>query len=143
MKAIGPNEKLPPWPDFRGYDKADLIARRSEARVGALVFVYDQNVRVYRRSHDFGGGCGAIERYHYVVTRIESETRVSWILDRYGEKIPKKNPGQMYGRDDVEDAIWRRIHAHKIGDCISRMDDPDLLRKIAALIGYEAKDALE
>lgn len=128
---------LPPWPDFRGQNKANLIQRREEARVGALVFVYDENHRVYRGS-GFSSG-SALERYHFIITRIESETRVSWILDRYGQKIPKKDPRAMYGAADVEDAIWQRVHSWRIADQLKRVDAATL-RKIAELIGYTATD---
>lgn len=77
---------------------------------------------------------------------ITGETRVSWICGpSYAlDKVNKKElaAGTLWGwkatRAEVDDVIWARENAWRIGQFITGIREPHLLRKVAELIGYTA-----
>ena len=46
-------------------------------------------------------------------------------------------PERLMGQLDKDDFLFMEHHQYKIGDKVSRLRDPALLRKVADLIGYD------
>lgn len=135
------HDKLPSWPRHHSATEGKPICdRREDLAVGKVIFQRNENERVYMHPGTFGGG-GSIERYHYVPRLVESETRVSWVLNT-GHKVSKKDLRFVYGLADVEDDLWRRTHRHRIESALVTAT-PDQLRQIAKIIGYEPKDDID
>ena len=135
-------DKLPAWPILRdGMDPADIIRRRSDLRVGAIVFTFDENRRYYVRDNRDRNISGMmLKRYCFGAFTVIGETRMSWVLSNR-DKAPKRNPANFYGIDDVEDWLWVHDHRWRIESHIGTIKDAAVLRQIADLIGYVAKDA--
>ena len=131
-------DELPAWPILReDMNAADIIKRRADLRVGAIVFTRSENRRYYISDGKNPASFGKmLQRYCFGAFSVTDETRVSWILSN-GEKIPKKNPTAVYGADDVEDWLWVSVHGWRIQSHISTVQDAALLRQIADLIGYK------
>lgn len=132
---MGGHDKLPPWPRLVRYEHNGKVVcdRRTEIRVGVIVFQYDQNVRIYPRSGPVAGR--ADERHHYVAALVKSETRVSWVLDN-GAKVPKKDPKTAFGRFDVDEAVWLAENRHKLTDLIWSATYLQL-QQVAAVLNYK------
>jgi hypothetical protein len=149
------NDGLPPWPQMPAgwdFDVTAIVPRRTSALfVGAIVFVHTSN-RVYRKRWNgtyHAGVGGPVERYTYEVRKIAGETRVSWLLAAYNGadldrcyKVPKRDLSKIYGRDDVEDALWIGSHQHKIARAVGDLRDRGLktraqLEAIAQILGME------
>jgi hypothetical protein len=142
------NDGLPPWPQMPAeWDATAIVPRRTSALfVGALVFVKTET-RVYRKRRPGYGSGGPIERYCYQVRKIADETRVSWLLAAWDkarpdtlDKVPKRDLSKIYGRDDVEDALWIGDHQHKISRAVGDLRGRDLktriqLEAIAQILG--------
>jgi hypothetical protein len=101
------------------------------------VWVFDSNRRIYppTPSGRLWASGGPIYREHWVKRKVTGETRVSFLIDN-GTKVPKRGGrGFAFTLDEVEDDVWRHDHRHKIANLIDRIE-PQLLRKIAEMIGY-------
>jgi hypothetical protein len=102
--------------------------------IGETVYIFDENRRVYHRNEK-GNACAApIYREHFRPDVIVSETSVSWVT-RKGHKIPKKRV-RFYTEQGMNDKCWLNDHRYQIISKIQLNDDPEILRKIADLIGY-------
>lgn len=128
------DKQLPPWPEYGSFDPNKVIRRRSEIAVGSVVFVYDQNRRVYGSSLS-----GPSPRHHYRAEQVVGETSRSWLTGyaHRPDKHPKADPRALHGLDDVEDALWVSSHRYRISRKIDAISDADKLRAIAKLIGFE------
>lgn len=126
--------KAPIWPDYGSLDASKAVRRRADISVGAVVFVHDVNRRVYT-----GKNSGPNPRYHFRPERVVGETKRSWLVGVAfrPDKHPKASPSGLYGLDDVEDALWADSYAYHIGSRVGRLRDPEMLRAIAKLIGFE------
>lgn len=104
--------------------------------IGKTVWRFDRNHRVY----DKGKITGPIYREHWVPIVIFGETSRSWLagyeFDPY--KIPKKGPHHPFAlsEQEVEDDCWRQEHRYSISRQVERVTDVEILRKIAALVGW-------
>lgn len=128
-------KQLPPWPEYRGRDPSKAVRRRAEISIGSIVFVRDINYRVYG-----GEGHGRMsERHTFVARDVVGETKVSWLVGWPNQsfKVSKKDPRNVYGLDDVEDALWVDTYAWRIADALRRHTNADDLRAIAKMIGFE------
>ena len=124
--------------------------------IGSKVWFFDQNRRRYTATEPgriYGGKL--LWREHWRERFIVGETRVSWILgsslDANPEhtwtvdKVPKKDFGAARSLYAVsEEEITRRewVHAHrgKLAERVKDLADPELLKQVASLIGYDSKD---
>lgn len=109
--------------------------------VGGTVWIFDLNHRVYRerrQGEKYAGG-GPIWREHWVPRKIVGETARSWVLE-WGGKVPKKGADLSriaFSAADIDRRAWVHDNRFLIERAISRIDDYETLRAVAALIGYE------
>lgn len=133
-------ENLPAWPRHIpiGATEADVVDRRDDIAIGKVVFVRDENTRIY-----LGRGReaqGPIERYYYVARLVVGKTRVSWLIGSAAAKVPFRDPSSVYGRLDVEDDLWLRQHRYQVAKAVERIKELDKLREIARLVGYSPRE---
>ena len=112
-------------------------------KVGDKVYRFDGNVRHYDRP-GFSGKC--VYEKHFVEHEIVGETKLSWITDKGGFKISKRDGTcpkamQFAGRgfftfDQMHDDIWRHEHRYKIERLMSQASAGQL-RKVADILGYQ------
>jgi hypothetical protein len=110
------------------------------------IWIFDENRRVYPKDASgrtpFGGS--PIWREHWVKVEVIGETRVSWVVQWYGElKVPKKgaNPARFaFSLEDIERRTFVVENRHGIADAVGRLGDFDKLKAVAELVGY-APDA--
>ena len=121
-----------------------MIDRLTERfhQIGDPVWIWDINRRVYRKDESGRSmGGGPIWREHFREQRIESETSRSWVTN-YGLKIPK-NGKPSWEVCWTQEEINRRSYVHEasvpVSDLVRRVRDYDLMKQIAALVGYEEK----
>jgi hypothetical protein len=123
-------------------------------KVGDIVWVFNQNRRVYRQENGRSVG-GLIFRDHFIPEKIVGETERSWLVGRPERpiKIPKKgdavrySASTAYGRttvymtqEAVNAACFAHDHRWKIGKAVEACMDVAVLRQIAALVGYKAEE---
>lgn len=139
------NGRYPEWPDFGSHLKGKPVAKtRAEAAVGVVVFIKDENFRVYEEDPVTGFGKGPpIERYFYRAFEITDQTRISWIIGNDWMRVKKAEAHfKLFGLDDVETAIWDRENRYRISDQLRGSPyapgyvSTDVLKKVAELIGY-------
>lgn len=120
--------------------------------IGATVWHFDENRRVY--THDDGTrSSGPIWRKHWEPWVIVGETSRSWIAlpsswyikdpaSKFARKLPKKGvlSTWCWSEEEIDRRAWAREHKYKIADRVQRVVDPDVLKKIAELVGYEPKE---
>jgi hypothetical protein len=123
-------------------------------KVGDTVWLFDGNHRVYEND-DGTKSSGAIYSKHFMPRVIEGETKQSWIL-QYGQKVPKKANGEPEAdtrkvttrpgfhsvvyltQKAKDDNIWIHMNRHVISHAVIGLTDIDMLKKVAAIIGYKA-----
>jgi hypothetical protein len=146
------NDGLPPWPQMPegwDFDPTAIVPRRTSTLfIGAIVFVHTDD-RTYRRDATGKAHGGPVERFKYKPRKIAGETRVSWLLTwrdgalpEHMDKVPKRDVSKIYGRDDVEDALWIGANQHKISRAVGDLRDRGLktrvqLEAIAQIVGIE------
>lgn len=117
-----------------------------EIKIGDTLFRFDANRRIYR-DRSFSGGGAPIYREHFEPLKIIGETRKSWILERdwkASKKDLKSAESMQYGgrgfftAQGMEDDIWLHDHLYRVKAKLDQAS-PDILRKVAELIGYTAK----
>ena len=106
-----------------------------------FVWVFDQNHRVYRKPEpgDIWAKGGPVWREHWRKYPVVGETRLSWILSIH-TKVPKKNPSPRafaFSEAQIDELEWLEVHRYKVADRVQKIDDPALMKQVAALIGYE------
>jgi hypothetical protein len=124
-----------PWPRVpSGWQASDIAMRRSDARVGALIFTFSINTRVYGSAR----GAGMIYEHQFSLSRITGENRASWILD--GRSKVVKKGSAYYGLHDAAEACWLHENRWRIAKMVERADYPSL-RLIQGILG-EATNGL-
>jgi hypothetical protein len=101
--------------------------------------MFDENHRVYPRDEKGRSTGGPIWRESWVPTVIESETSRSWIT-KYGDKFPKKRADferLAYSQEEIDELQWVKEYRADIWRAVQGARDPEVLRQIAALIGWE------
>jgi hypothetical protein len=106
--------------------------------VGSPIWIFDENRRVYppKAPGDLYAIGGPIYREHWVRTEVESETRRTWTVKRYGAKIAKKGPWYdvAFSEADFEALVWVEENMRKIVNLIESCPYPDIIRKIWAIL---------
>lgn len=103
-------------------------------KIGDTVYWFDQNKRVYIK-----GQSAPVWREHWRAMKIVGETPRSWVTDWYGTKLPKKGPlprGWCASQEEIDEQEYIEIHKYKIAEAVRRIEDPELLRAVAAVVGY-------
>ena len=107
-------------------------------KVGDAFFVFDANRRVYAK----GGNGGPIYREHFRPVKITGETSRSWIIEPWGEKVPKSDPWRVLKtQENVDERVWEHDHRYKIVRGVERCS-VDALRKITEIIGYNPEPSV-
>jgi hypothetical protein len=113
----------------------------SEIGIGSVVWFYDINHREYTEPEKGRIWGRIIERKHWQPQTIVSETSRSWITN-HGTKLPKDvskwSKAWITSEAGVDDWEWMRVHKHRIADHLRHVDEIEVLKQIAALVGYEA-----
>lgn len=116
-------------------------------KLGDKIFVYEQ---LGRHARTFEDHLAKWKEY-----TIVDETKVSWIA-RFGKwessdvKIDKKT-GKSRGKERIaashdeirkmwEDERWTGTYLYRIADRLRFVRDPEVVRKIAELIGYDPSE---
>lgn len=108
-----------------------------QVSIGDPVWVFDINVRKYRKDENGRSFGGPIWREHWRQQEIVGETRRSWITN-CGTKIPKSGAnGVAFSLEEIEREAFIQENRHRIADGVRGVKDYDLLKKIADLIGYK------
>ena len=110
-------------------------------KIGDPVWVFYENHRVYRpaRPGEDGFRGGPIWRAHWQKQTVVGETARSWVLGD-GSKVPKKGADHglfAFSEADIDKRAWVHENRHHISRVVGLIEDHDLLRKVAELIGYE------
>lgn len=115
-------------------------------KVGDPCWVFDINRRVYAKDKAGRSVGGPIWREHWVKREVVGETRVSWVIGTPGYlhtdmKVPKREALTHlfveFSEQRLEQRAWAARNQHHIVDAMRRIDDYELLQKLAALIGYK------
>jgi hypothetical protein len=117
----------------------------AEIGIGSTVWVFDENHRVYARDANGRAPGGPIYREHWVPVTITSETRVSWVINRWDKKLPKKRPAGYRPRycvsqAEIDEECWADDYRYAIVRHVEWCD-PATLRKVAELVGYKPEGA--
>lgn len=110
-------------------------------KVGDTIWRFDENHRVFAPCKAGQSHGPPIYREHWVPYAITSETRRSWVIGNppnYGWKCPKSgpHPGFAFNEKEVDDSAWIHDHRYFIERSVGRVTNADILRQIAALIGW-------
>ena len=118
-------------------------------KVGDYVWVFDQNRRIYERGPDGRALGPPLFREHFRPVQIVGETAKSWILAG-GDKVPRSGGDVRHHKNGrypaipvymtrgaVDAAVFRHDHKYKISMAVEKCDDIDVLRQVAALVGYK------
>jgi hypothetical protein len=114
-----------------------------ELYVGATVYKFDENARVYARDKEGRRFGNPLRRPSWVPKTIVGQTSRSWIVGEHEwekEKLPKKGPrkhGWAYSLKEVEDDVWLSHNRYKLKEAVGRAT-VDQLREVARIIGYES-----
>lgn len=112
-----------------------------ESMIGKEIWCFDVNRRVYQKGPD-GQSCGSpIWAEHWVPCKIVGETSRSWITSRWDKKVPKKGYDRTkwaFSKEEVDLMVWANENRWKIINEVERLNQsPELLRKVAEVIGYK------
>ena len=106
----------------------------TDIKVGDTLYMFDGNRRKYAP-----GNSGPIYREHFYPVVVVGETPRSWLVGpEWGQvKVSKKDPWSvLFTAEMVNDAVWMNEHRHRIASRVGSIRDMDVLRKIAAIVGY-------
>lgn len=111
-------------------------------RIGAPVWIFDANHRVYRRDEKGRSSGGPIWREYWRKREVTGETSRSWIVgEHYAQrKIPKtgEQPHDVcWSEEEIERRAYVEENSHRIADKVRHVRDHEVLKKIAELIGYQ------
>ena len=116
----------------------------ADLSVGDTVYWFDVNRRVYTKDASGHSTGGPIWRQHWRKVEVIGETARRWLLSHYAGKIPKKGPtprGFSLCEREIDRAEWVEKNKHKlISHLTQRVDNYDVLKQIAALIGYQTNE---
>lgn len=100
-------------------------------------WVFDQNRRCYRKDENGRSYGSPIWREYWREVTIVGETNRSWITNT-GWKISKKGgKGIVFSEEELEALAYVNENAVNISDKVLRLQDANLLKQIAELIGYK------
>ncbi len=112
-------------------------------KIGDTIYRFDINRRVYRdrTPGSFGGGA-PIYSEHFEPLKIIGESKASWLLEHrqsVGKRVLAFNgyPRKFFTAEQMDDDIWANEHRYNIKERLTRVS-VEQLRKVAAIIGYEA-----
>lgn len=117
------------------------VEAEGELRVGSTIWYFDENRRIYaeREPGRPGPHSGPIYYEHWRPTKITGENRVSWITN-YGKASKRgPHPGWAFSLTEVDEDCWMHGHRYEIVRLVERCRDAEVLRKIAAILGWEPK----
>jgi hypothetical protein len=114
------------------------------------IWRFDENRRRYTTVPKGAFG-ELIWREHWHKAYVVGETRVSWLVS-----FSSTGPGQIkvskrdlaagkiahqwtLTEEGVDDATWVHENAYRIGEAVRRTRDPEKLRRVAAIVGYEPR----
>jgi hypothetical protein len=121
--------------------------------LGSTVWEFDDTIRQYTERRNMFSG-DIIFRAKFRERIVVGETPRSWIVGYYmgsGDNRQLREVGKMpksgkvskervravfYTKQAMEDAIFINDHRHKLAEFVRRVDDADVLRKVADLVGY-------
>ena len=132
MLSVAPNREAARGSLRRVTDAGELL------RVGASVWIYDENRRVYAPPKP---GCiwgDLIPRGHWARREIIGETSRSWLLDG-GLKVPKRAPlpsWVLLTDADLDLWCWAQENRHLLADRI-RCESLEAVALVARTIGYD------
>lgn len=114
---------------------------RRAAKVGEYLWHYDN----YRNAYDENGkylGRGA-----YRLVKVIGETRQSFVVEAFGKYSrltgeERDTQGYsvrrwVFGQKEYEARRWNAIHHRRIVKLVESIEDSEVLKKIAAVIGYD------
>ncbi len=112
----------------------------SSLKVGDTLYNFDGNRRTY-----VNHGGAPVYAKHFEPIAIVGETKLSWVMDRYGAKVNKKTlesathfADRGYFTSSAMDAdIWLHEHRHRIAREVGSAG-VEHLKEIARIIGYDA-----
>ena len=105
------------------------------------VWVFDENRRVYTEPKEgtLWTGSNCIWREHWRKVDIVGETSRSWVADN-GRTIPKSGGRSIsFSEEEIDRAAYVYENKYKIGDAVRDLNDYDLLKQVAALVGYQSE----
>lgn len=115
-------------------------------KIGDPVWVYDQNLRVYRRSPETGKAIGSpVYRESFRKFEITSESKTSWVVgrrdnDRVIAKISKNGMSSggimAFSEQELDDLCFINDNRHQISHHISTIIDATVLREVARVSGF-------
>ena len=113
----------------------------SDIKIGDTLYLFNENHRVYHRDESGRSYGGPIYSKHFQPITVIGETSRSWVCGTDWSQIkrPKSSRGMsgIFTAQEMADDIWVNDHKIKIVDKIRGCRDPDQLRAVAKLIGYE------
>ena len=108
---------------------------------GALkvLWLLDQNFRVYHKDENGRAYGGPIWRCHWREYEVVSETKRSWII-KFGKKVPKAGGyGIAFSQDEIDKLAFIEENHNAIAEMVRGLNDYDMLCKVAGIVGYKAK----
>lgn len=117
-----------------------------DAKKGDMVWMFDQNGHVHDKDGKYLG------RGSWTLRPIEDENRASFIIwsTKYEREtgIGRVKNGyssstRLFGQKEYEDRVWIDKHEYKVKAAVDRLnsglriEDLEMIRQIAKIIGYE------
>jgi len=97
------------------------------------VWLFDVNIREYRRNQEGRSYGGPIWIKHWRKTEIVSETTKSWVTS-WGKKISKKGGrGIAFSWEHVEQMAFIEDNKIELSELVRQIDDYETFMKIAKL----------
>jgi hypothetical protein len=104
--------------------------------IGKTIWVYDINLRHYRRDEKGRSYGPPIWRKSWRPNEVVGENRVSWIFAS-GAKVPKKGAvGVAFSEEEIDRLAFVEENKHRISDAVSCLGY-ERLKQVADLIGYQ------
>jgi hypothetical protein len=111
-------------------------------KIGDVVYSFDLNHRVYAKDpgSQFSSN-GPIYREHFRQKYIVGEEGRSWLVSstpdgKYPSKV-SKSKAIFLTAAQVDADCWVDAHRHKVCDVLRSCTDADMIKTVAALIGYK------
>lgn len=111
--------------------------------IGAAVYVFDENRRVYAK----GSIGGPIYREHFRPQFIVGEEKRSWLVSahpdgKYPQKVGKVTAEKsLLTSAQVEDQCWLNSNRYRLARRVEMCADVGTLKAIAATLGYNPESA--
>lgn len=109
------------------------------SKIGDTVYTFDVNRRVYARDEQGKPHGGPIYREHWRPWLIVGEEKRSWIVAYPDGTYPRKVSKTSFKTEtEVADACWLEVTRYRFSEAVRKCNNVDLLRRAAAVIGFEA-----